>query len=434
MSSTYLLNTHLYSIGKSVEGRELWVMAIAGSDPHKVIDGRPEVKYVGNMHGNEVIGRELLLQFIEDLLVRYTDDDEEIVTFLDQTRVHILPSMNPDGFEISTDSCTGNVGRFNKNGLNLNRNFPDYFEENEDEIQPETQAILDWIAEIPFIISANLHGGTLVANYPFDNIEPEKKIDPPNPYSESPDDDILRNISLVYSMNHAVMHSDDTDGFVDGVTNGANWYAVKGGMQDYNYVYAGCMEITLELSHCKYPNASTLPTFWNDNKVSLLEYLKQVHRGVKGQVLDENDNPVAGATVHVKDRYIGFKTTINGYFFRILMPGDYVIVVSRLPHYDNYFTSLLKAYDIVIGSVDDVIAISKVMRGEVEKEGYLTTEKSVSVSSVLYDVSVLDLVIPTAPVPTPTEVTHRLFVEDEDDVKLASFHVCFLFDGPITKL
>ena len=50
-------------------------------------------------------------------------------------------------------------------------------------------------------------------------------------------------------------------------------------MQDYNYIYAGCMEITLEVSCCKYPLASTLEGHWNDNRKALLKFLQQVHIG-----------------------------------------------------------------------------------------------------------------------------------------------------------
>lgn len=50
-------------------------------------------------------------------------------------------------------------------------------------------------------------------------------------------------------------------------------------MQDYNYVWGQCLEITLELSCCKYPPARELPAMWNDNKKALLAYVQQVHLG-----------------------------------------------------------------------------------------------------------------------------------------------------------
>lgn len=59
--------------------------------------------------------------------------------------------------------------RYNKNGEDLNRNFPDAFENNNASIQPETQAVMDWIKNETFVLSANLHGGALVASYTFDN-------------------------------------------------------------------------------------------------------------------------------------------------------------------------------------------------------------------------------------------------------------------------
>ena len=51
------------------------------------------------MHGNEVVGREMVLYFLVDLCDQYKDNFKLAKFIVSQTRVHILPSMNPDGWE-----------------------------------------------------------------------------------------------------------------------------------------------------------------------------------------------------------------------------------------------------------------------------------------------------------------------------------------------
>ena len=197
--------TRLYTIGQSVEGRNLTAIEISDR-PGEHEPGEPEFKYVGNMHGNEVVGREVLLVLVKYLCEGY-GRDQRVTRLVDSTRIHILPTMNPDGFEISKEGDRQGVqGRENQHHKDLNRNFPDqYFPKSPGNAvtEPETAAVMSWSRQFPFVLSANLHGGSMVANYPYD--------DTPNPQDmaghtwTSPDDATFQVLSRIYSLNHPKM-------------------------------------------------------------------------------------------------------------------------------------------------------------------------------------------------------------------------------------
>lgn len=77
--------------------------------------------------------------------------------------------------EGNCESKINYYGRNNGAGKDLNRDFPDRLEGRLMQglrlngKQPETLAVMQWIQSNPFVLSANLHGGAVVASYPYDN-------------------------------------------------------------------------------------------------------------------------------------------------------------------------------------------------------------------------------------------------------------------------
>jgi hypothetical protein len=356
--------TTLYSIGQSVEGRELVVIHFS-TTPGEHVSMKPEMKYVGNMHGNEPVGRELLIRLATFLCDGVHDNNADVIRLINSTSIHILPSMNPDGFELALNTDPSErawlTGRANANDVDLNRDFPDldnvFYElekmkvpkfdhlmelfTEDQQRQPETLAVGQWILSLPFVLSANLHEGDLVANYPFDSTTKEGETQ----YSASPDDGTFRWLAQSYASNHAHMGKNDhppcdgtsQDAFArqGGITNGAKWYSVSGGMQDFNYLGTNAMEITVELSCEKMPNGPQLPQLWEDNKKALIEYMYSIHAGVKGVVSDsETGEPLAHAVVWVRNgtqtepiRH-PVTTWVSGDYYRLLPAGQYELLVS----------------------------------------------------------------------------------------------------------
>ena len=116
----------------------------------------------------------------------------------------------------------------------MNRNFRDGVES-----QPETNAVKEWLSNIQFVLSANLHGGALVASYPYDGTPSRKNGVFRGSPIISPDDDVFRHLATTYSSNHEKMYlgapcQPGGEQFGNGITNGADWYAIQGGMPNLN--------------------------------------------------------------------------------------------------------------------------------------------------------------------------------------------------------
>ncbi|KAL3082721.1 hypothetical protein niasHS_010523 [Heterodera schachtii] len=329
--------TWLYSVGKSVQGRDLWVLVVARNPrEHELL--RPEFKYVANMHGNEVFGREALL-YLAWILCENYGHNEYLSKMVNNTRIHLMPSMNPDGYEMDrAGDRVGYLGRANAHNIDLNRNFPARYPFHKEATggtlpEPETAAVMKWLLQYPFVLSANLHAGSLVANYPYDDSDTGQD----GVYTPSEDDKLFVKLAYDYARAHTNMWksgrrcglSDNGDVFLHGITNGAGWYHLAGGMQDWQYLHSNSLEITIEMGCFKFPYDDMVPTLWAQNRFSLLAFMEAVHGGVKGLVHNEKDKPIANAMVSLVTGGTGKNVTTStlGEYWRLLPPGNYTLQV-----------------------------------------------------------------------------------------------------------
>jgi len=87
----------LEEIGKTAQGRGLWVMEVANPSGTPVAE-RPALFVAANFEGDQLIGSQLALDSIRRLLGAYPSD-ESVKRMLDAYVVYFLPRANPDGAE-----------------------------------------------------------------------------------------------------------------------------------------------------------------------------------------------------------------------------------------------------------------------------------------------------------------------------------------------
>ena len=239
------------------------------------------------------------------------------------------------------------LGRNNARGIDLNRNFPSLFDKGiiselqrmsnkdifnlptKDPIQPETRAVMTWVLDNPFVLSISFHGGAVGSFFPYDDGPKPRGVASP-----TPDNELLKEFATLYSSNHEEMHKGQScprspHRFPNGVSNGAKWYALSGGMTDFNYIFSNCFEITVELSCCKYPKDEELEIEWRNNKNSMMKYLESVHIGIKGIVSFENGTRSGETEIYVEDNKKAIKSTNQGEYWRLLPPGKYKIIAQH---------------------------------------------------------------------------------------------------------
>ncbi|MDT8400203.1 MAG: M14 family zinc carboxypeptidase [Bacteroidales bacterium] len=306
------------TIGESVEGR--LILALKISDNVHLDEDEPEVFFTANMHGDELQGFVLMLQLAEHLLMNAGNGESEQV-LVDSLEIWINPLSNPDGTYHLGDTITYPT-RANANGTDLNRNFPDPLNPS---IVPDVEnvAMINFMRNRNFVLSANLHAGYEVLNFPWDRW-----------LSKIPADSVwFYNICRKYADTvHQHSVAAYMDSYNNGVVRGAVWYQILGGRQDFVTYELQGREVTIELDDTKETPAAQLPLLWDYNYRSFLGYLENAVYGIHGRVIDDNTGEALKAKIfingHDKDSSHVYSDPQTGKFVRMLNPGTWDITVS----------------------------------------------------------------------------------------------------------
>ena len=311
-------NCTVTTLGTLSSGRKIMVARINNGHP----EGKPRFLYSSTIHGDETTGWIMMLRLIDYLL---TSDDSRVANLLDNIDIFICPLANPDGTYYGGNNTVNGARRYNANGVDMNRNYPDF----DDGAHPdgnayasETQWFMELAEQYLFTMSANYHGGAEVMNYPWDTYQPLHV-----------DDSWWQYISREYANTCHTISSNYMTDENNGITNGYAWYTISGSRQDYMNYYAQCREITIECSSTKSPSGSQLPTFWNYNQESILLLLEECTYGVHGVVTDSQTGlPIEGVRVQVLNHdqdYANVSSHEVGDYHRPIKAGTYTIQYTK---------------------------------------------------------------------------------------------------------
>ncbi len=173
--------TALKSIGKTVEGKDIWAIKIS-DNPNEREPDEPAILFNAMHHAREVMTTEVAIDTIEHLLTRY-EVDFAVADWVNNTEIWVVPMLNVDGNDKVWRSDTmWRKNTKNGHGVDLNRNYPyawnkcngssgsrnsDTYRGEAPASEPETQALMNLVSEIEPVFDISYHSYSELVIYPY---------------------------------------------------------------------------------------------------------------------------------------------------------------------------------------------------------------------------------------------------------------------------
>ena len=330
--------TQLDTIGYSQNNR--LILALKITDNPNADEDEPAFFYSAQMHGDELIGQIVMLRLIDYLLSSYTTNNS-IKKLVNNIEIWINPLANPDGLYAGGNQTVANATRYFSNSVDPNRNFPGISDPHPDgeAYTQETNDMIQFMETHHFNLSANLHSGAEVVNFPWDEWDSSTNAHADHAWWVM----VASDYANMAKSNSPYGYFQDVT--TSGITEGGDWYIVQGGRQDYMTYHKHGREMTLELSSSKMLDAEDLPDYWEYNYRSLLNYMQQSLYGLRGIITDsETGEPIVAKIEiqgHDKDNSFVYSDLPIGNYHRYLKNGSYNVTYSK----NNYYS---QTYNVTI--------------------------------------------------------------------------------------
>jgi carboxypeptidase T len=374
IATHYTEITELDTIGYSCFDT-LPLFALKISDNVHVDEDEPAILYIGCHHAEEILGIEICMYMIDDLLDNYGIDSARTY-WIDNYEIWFVPLMNPEGHSVvmsHMDTIWRKNKRDNNNngffdlaydGVDLNRNYDFYFTEGGstdpgDEFyrgpysfsEPEARAIRDLALAQNFTFCNTYHsaryGLTEVVYYPWSSN-----------YGYSPDYPAIR--AVADSISNRIVNDQG-----NGHYNALPGQGLDGRARNWLYGVCGTFTFCIEVSTTCIQPGWMVDDICQRNLAGAYYLLERASQsGITGCIHDYYTGAPLSAEVVITGYYDPNlpprrSEPIYGRFRRILKPGFYDVEIRRLGYITKTFANVEVADGQMTELNTDLVSLSR---------------------------------------------------------------------------
>jgi hypothetical protein len=394
------------SIGVSTqEKRIIWAFKI--SDQVQLDEDEPAVLYNGVHHACEVMGLEICMRLINDLLSVY-GSDPEITSWIDNTEIWFVPLLNPDGHSAVTSEISLYWRKNGRDldgdsllyeyqcndwwtcyteGANLNRNYDFNWEYGGSYLpwhydfrgeypfsESENQALRELALFQRFALSISYHSYGEIVFYPWEW----------GP-SYAPDEITLRDIALNIASRIAKQNQEES---YDYGHNGA----LAGMSANWLYGKFGTFDFMVEVLPYPFfiPPGDQIDSVYLSNKPGALYLLERVNGpSITGEITDSTTTLPLEAVVRILEIADHFTPPMNertsdpiyGRYRWLLTPGTYTLEVSQEGYYTETISNILVSAN---QPTTENVALMTFLIGDVDQNRVIDIVDVVSLVNYLF--------------------------------------------------